>query len=96
MSLYIISGGGLFGILGNYTNRWGRDPVVLLGMLTHFTSFLLIFYNLPDAAIHGHVDYAYGQLFKPSRYILDVLLWFCFVRCVNIFYSIVSLRVSKW
>ena len=62
-------GGAIFGVLGNYTNRWGRDPVVLLGMLTHLLSFLLIFYNLPDAAIHGNVTNAYGQLFKPSRYI---------------------------
>jgi MFS family permease len=62
-----IIGGGIFGVLGNYTNRWGRDPVVLLGMLTHFVSFLLIFYNLPDAAIHGYVNDAYGQLFHPSR-----------------------------
>ena len=54
-------------MLGNYTNRWGRDPVVVLGMLTHMLSFLLIFYNLPDEAIHGRVNYAYGQLFRPSR-----------------------------
>ena len=57
----------MFGILGHYTNRWGRDPVVLLGMITHFITFLLIFYNLPNAAIHGKVTNAYGQLFDPSE-----------------------------
>lgn len=61
------AGGGIFGILGYYTNRWGRDPVVLLGMITHFITFLLIFYNFPDASIHGKVTHAYGQLFNPSQ-----------------------------
>ena len=68
-------------MLGNYTNRWGRDPIVLLGMLTHFISFLLIFYNLPDGAIHGYVDHAYGQLFHPSRLVYIV---YYFISC---FYS---------
>jgi MFS family permease len=61
-----IVGGGVFGIFGNYTNRWGRDPVVLLGMLTHLMSYLLIFYNLPNAAIHGKVSGVHGQLLNPS------------------------------
>lgn len=63
------SGGGLFGILGSYTNRWGRDPVVLLGMVTHFVTFLLIFYNLPSAAIRDTVPAAlsHGFLFDPSK-----------------------------
>lgn len=64
-----ISGGGLFGILGSYTNRWGRDPVVLLGMVTHFVTFLLIFYNLPSAAIRDTVPatLSHGFLFDPSK-----------------------------
>lgn len=61
------TGGGMFGILGKYTNLWGRDPVVFLGMITHFISFLLIFYNLPNDAIHGKVTDAHGQLFTQSR-----------------------------
>ena len=60
-------GGGTFGILGHYTNRWGRDPVVLLGMVSHFITFLLIFYNLPNAAIHGKVVDPHGQLFNSSK-----------------------------
>lgn len=83
----------MFGVLGNYTNRWGRDPVVFLGMLTHFISFLLIFYNLPDAAIHGYVSNAYGQLFDPSRYALFVAvvfttkLWFKVVMDQKLVYT---------
>lgn len=63
------SGGGLFGILGSYTNRWGRDPVVLLGMVTHFVTFLLVFYNLPSAAIRDTVPatLSHGFLFDPSK-----------------------------
>ena len=71
-----IIGGGLFGILGNYTNRWGRDPVVLLGMVTHFISFLLIFYNLPDDAIHGKETDAYGALFNQSNIYLAMVCAF--------------------
>ena len=57
----------MFGILGHYTNHWGRDPIVLLGMITHFITFLLVFYNLPDAAIHGKVTDPSGYLFSPSK-----------------------------
>lgn len=42
-----ILGGGLFGLLGNKTNTYGRDPIVLLGYLVHMACFFLIFLNLP-------------------------------------------------
>jgi MFS family permease len=71
-----IIGGGTFGILGHYTNRWGRDPVVLLGMLSHFITFLLIFYNLPNAAIHGKVTDGHGQLFNSSNIYIAMLCAF--------------------
>lgn len=66
---YYTTGGGLFGILGGYTNRYGRDPVVLLGMLTHLTTFLLVFYNFPSRAISDQVPAAlsFGYLFDPSK-----------------------------
>ena len=66
-ALYVYVGGGTFGILGHYTNRWGRDPVVLLGLVSHFITFLLVFYNLPNAAIHGKVADPHGQLFNSSK-----------------------------
>ena len=65
------AGGGLFGILGKYTNRFGKDPIVLLGLLVHFATFLLIYYNLPVESILHKVsaDLSLGQVFKPSKYV---------------------------
>ena len=60
--------GALFGILGQYTNKFGRDVVVLLGMLVHLLTFLLIFFNMPDNAINTLVteEESKGYLFNPS------------------------------
>ncbi|XP_007237381.1 UNC93-like protein MFSD11 [Astyanax mexicanus] len=44
-----ILGGSLFGIL-NQWNRWGRNPVVFLGLATHFLAFYLIFLNIASDA----------------------------------------------
>ena len=41
-------GGGVFGVLNS--QRLGRNPVVLLGLLLHYLAFYLIFLNIaPDA-----------------------------------------------
>ena len=45
-----IMGGAIFGIFGKRTRRFGRDPIVILGMLLHMVSFLLIFYTIPNNA----------------------------------------------
>ncbi|XP_031416754.1 UNC93-like protein MFSD11 [Clupea harengus] len=44
-----ILGGGVFGML-NKCNRLGRNPVVLLGLITHFVAFFLIFLNIASDA----------------------------------------------
>lgn len=44
-----ILGGSLFGLLSK-NNRFGRNPVVLLGILVHFVAFYLIFLNMPGDA----------------------------------------------
>lgn len=44
-----ILGGGVFGML-NKCNRFGRNPVVLLGLVTHFVAFYLIFLNIASDA----------------------------------------------
>ncbi|XP_026214474.1 UNC93-like protein MFSD11 [Anabas testudineus] len=44
-----ILGGGVFGML-NKNNRFGRNPVVLLGLITHFLAFYLIFLNIASDA----------------------------------------------
>ena len=65
------AGGALFGIFGKYTNRFGKDPIVLLGLLVHFSTFLLIYYNLPvEATLHKVPAYlSFGQIFNPSKYV---------------------------
>ncbi|XP_028268141.1 UNC93-like protein MFSD11 [Parambassis ranga] len=44
-----ILGGGVFGML-NKSTRFGRNPVVLLGLITHFVAFYLIFLNIASDA----------------------------------------------
>lgn len=39
----------MFGML-NKCNRYGRNPVVLLGLITHFVAFYLIFLNIANDA----------------------------------------------
>ena len=48
-------GGGLFGVFGSYTNRFGRDPILLLGLLCHMVCFLLTFYFFSEDSIAGDV-----------------------------------------
>ncbi|XP_061837518.1 UNC93-like protein MFSD11 [Nerophis lumbriciformis] len=44
-----ILGGGVFGLLDK-CNRFGRSPVVLLGLVTHYVAFYLIFLNIANDA----------------------------------------------
>ncbi|NXT29018.1 MFS11 protein, partial [Syrrhaptes paradoxus] len=44
-----ILGGGLFGLLSK-NNCFGRNPVVMLGIIVHFVAFYLIFFNMPNDA----------------------------------------------
>lgn len=48
-----VLGGATFGILGKKTNRWGRDPIVIMGFILHMIAFFLIFLNLPNDAPFG-------------------------------------------
>lgn len=40
-------GGGVFGILGSTTRKYGRDPIILFGYICHMVTFFLIFLNQP-------------------------------------------------
>ncbi|NXC16567.1 MFS11 protein, partial [Corythaeola cristata] len=55
-------GGGVFGLLSK-NNRFGRNPVVMLGIVVHFIAFYLIFFNMPNdapiAPMKGTDDVAY-------------------------------------
>ena len=66
-------GGSLFGLLGEKTNRYGRDPIVLLGFLVHVASFYLIFLNLPAVT-------PFESTVQPGAYY--------FTRCVAVYVPI--------
>ncbi|NWV01633.1 MFS11 protein, partial [Upupa epops] len=57
-----ILGGGIFGLLSK-NSRFGRNPVVMLGIIVHFIAFYLIFFNMPNnasiAPMEGTDDVAY-------------------------------------
>lgn len=52
------SGGAAFGLLGKRTNKYGRDPIVLLGFLSHMAAFFLIFMNIPDGSPKNNEDWS--------------------------------------
>ncbi|XP_059095962.1 UNC93-like protein MFSD11 [Tigriopus californicus] len=53
-----IVGGLLFGIFGHVVVKRGRDPIIILGFLTHCITFFGIFLNLPNSAPSGNADHA--------------------------------------
>uniref|UniRef100_F7GF69 UNC93-like protein MFSD11 n=1 Tax=Callithrix jacchus TaxID=9483 RepID=F7GF69_CALJA len=72
-----ILGGSLFGLLSK-NNRFGRNPVVLLGILVHFMAFYLIFLNMPGdapiAPIEGTDSSAYIRSSKEVAILCSFLL----------------------
>ncbi|XP_075627062.1 UNC93-like protein MFSD11 isoform X3 [Balearica regulorum gibbericeps] len=67
-----ILGGGIFGLLSK-NNRFGRNPIVMLGIVVHFIAFYLIFFNMPNdapiAPMEGTDDVAYMM---PSPSVLQL------------------------
>nr|XP_020443578.1 UNC93-like protein MFSD11 [Monopterus albus] len=61
-----ILGGGVFGMLNKY-NCFGRNQVVLLGIITHFVAFYLIFLNIAsDAPLASEAGTAMQAFISPS------------------------------
>ncbi|XP_036367983.1 UNC93-like protein MFSD11 isoform X3 [Octopus sinensis] len=52
-----ILGGGIFGIFGKWTQRYGKDPFILLGYVVHVTACFLAFINLPHDSAQVESDY---------------------------------------
>uniref|UniRef100_A0A1I7YHP5 UNC93-like protein MFSD11 n=1 Tax=Steinernema glaseri TaxID=37863 RepID=A0A1I7YHP5_9BILA len=44
------TGGLLFGILGDKTRRWGREPIILLATTVHIATFAGVYINIPSNA----------------------------------------------
>lgn len=61
---FCVAGGGIFGLLSK-NHRFGRNPVVMLGIVVHFIAFYLIFYNMPNdaplASMRGTDSIAYME-----------------------------------
>ena len=57
-----ISGSSLFGSLGHFTAKKGRDPIIIVGFIISMISYFLMFLNLPFEAPLGETketDLAY-------------------------------------
>ncbi|XP_053144853.1 UNC93-like protein MFSD11 [Hemicordylus capensis] len=72
-----ILGGGVFGLISK-SNQFGRNPVVMLGIVVHFIAFYLIFYNMPNdapiASISGTDSIAYMEPSKEVAIFCSFLL----------------------
>ncbi|OQV20207.1 UNC93-like protein MFSD11 [Hypsibius exemplaris] len=51
-----IVGGLLWAALGRFSQKRGRDPALITGMLTHLLAYYLIFLNIPGNATLGHTN----------------------------------------
>ncbi|PAA66280.1 hypothetical protein BOX15_Mlig022469g2, partial [Macrostomum lignano] len=70
-----ILAGFLFSILGTFTNKFGRDPVVLLGYLVHTCTFYLAFVNLPmDSPIRDTSGRIYFLQANPAAALVGAFL----------------------
>lgn len=69
-----ILGGGVFGIFGSKTVKFGRDPIVLLGFIVHILCYFLIFLNLPtNSPLSNTNDPSFMPYGQPS----EVIALFC-------------------
>ncbi|NXC32340.1 MFS11 protein, partial [Campylorhamphus procurvoides] len=72
-----ILGGGIFGLLSK-KSRFGRNPIVMLGILVHFIAFYLIFFNMPNdapiAPMEGTNQVAYMSPSKEVAMLCSFLL----------------------
>ncbi|PAV86170.1 hypothetical protein WR25_01110 isoform B [Diploscapter pachys] len=70
--------GLIFGILGDYTRRIGREKIVLLGAIVHLACFVLSYMNFPSRASIEKTDSS-GHLWTPNlpvTYAIGFLLGF--------------------
>lgn len=68
-----IIGGAFFGIMGKKTNKYGRDPVILLGYIMHMATFFFIYTNLPA---ESPLEENYRRAIFPSSVYLAMVCAF--------------------
>ncbi|GMR32457.1 hypothetical protein PMAYCL1PPCAC_02652, partial [Pristionchus mayeri] len=69
--------GGLFGVLGSKTAKFGRDMIVLMGALIHLVAFGLVFLNFPfDANLNKTDGLGFIQPSVPIALVIGFLLGF--------------------
>lgn len=91
-----IIGGAVFGLFGKKTNKFGRDPIVLLGYIIHMITFFLIFLNLPASS---PIDFSDEPTYIKSNVYLAVFCSFLLGfgdACFNTqIYSILGFMYSE-
>ena len=100
-------GGILFGFMGHWTLKHGRDPIVILGFILSMVSYFFIFLNIPMNAISDELDpWEYGYI-RPNIHLTlftSFLLGFsdaCFMTQVKtshqqVLSTIISGSVDTW
>ena len=101
-------GGILFGFMGHWTLKHGRDPIVILGFILSMASYFFIFVNIPMNAISEELDPSEYGYIRPNIHLTlltSFLLGFsdaCFMTQVrtshqpNLINTIISGSVNTW
>ena len=64
-----VSGGALFGFLGHFTAKKGRDPIIILGFIISMISYFLMFLNLPFEAPLGETTESDTAYITSNQYL---------------------------
>ena len=64
-----VLGGVMFGFLGNFTLKYGRDPIVMLGFVLSMVAYYIMFLNIPANAPSGDIEsWDYGYI-TPNKHL---------------------------
>ena len=64
-----VSGGTLFGFLGHWTKKSGRNPIVIIGLIISVLSYFLMFINLPFNSNIGETDPSDKAYITSNQYL---------------------------
>lgn len=102
----MFSGGGIFGVFGKQVNRFGRIPVIFLGLVANMLAFVLIFINIPFAApvaetsdtsyISAKHVFSSKFIIYAIKYFISVSIWHCFAVFYLDLQMLVGIRKYAW